>query len=227
MVRETARIQRKAVPQSPSRREANDPIQGLGTPLLALSALLIVNTLFVTLPWARRWVLSGAAVETLLVIYGHSLDTRIIPDVPLWTILTTFNLAYAICSTSWLLYGLFTSACYPCILFTCLFQFTAVANLARRTLRKTLRQLHFINDKIALFNLPALEIDQDVDGLLVIRGITISLSSLSIVAHGIELGLKLADNIELAMYADEVTIRLFRRIEIGDVYANAKGSTLR
>ena len=55
----------------------------------------------------------------------------------------------------------------------------------------------------ALFTLPALEIDQDVDGLLVIRGITISLSSLTIVAHGIELGMKLADDIELAMYADE------------------------
>ena len=36
-------------------------------------------------------------------------------------------------------------------------------------------------------------------------------------------GLKLADDIELALYADEVVIRLFRRIEIGDVYANIKG----
>lgn len=35
--------------------------------------------------------------------------------------------------------------------------------------------------------------------------------------------MKLADDIELAAYADEVTIRFFRSIEIGDVYANLKG----
>lgn len=148
-------IPRKPVPQPSTNHEKKSLTQhGMGAPLLAISALLIVNVLFAALPWARKWLLSGAAVETLLILYGHSLETRILPDVPLWTILTTFNLVYAISSTSWLLYGLFTAACYPCVLFTCLFQFTPVANAARRTLRKTLRQLHFINDKIALFNLP-------------------------------------------------------------------------
>lgn len=78
---------------------------------------------------------------------------------------------------------------YPCIGFTCLFQFMFVANAARKCLRKVLTQLHFTRDKIALFNLPALEINTDVDGLLVVRGLTIELSSLTIVAHGIELGM--------------------------------------
>ena len=94
--------------------------------------------------------------------------------------------------------------------------------------------------RIALFNLPALEIDTDVDGLFVIRGVTFSLSSFTLVAHGIELGksavearmqytnsalagLKLTNDIELAMYVDEVVVRLFRSIDIGDVYANVKG----
>ena len=36
-------------------------------------------------------------------------------------------------------------------------------------------------------------------------------------------GLKLADDIELAIYCEEVTVRFFRSIEIGDCYANAKG----
>lgn len=36
-------------------------------------------------------------------------------------------------------------------------------------------------------------------------------------------GIKLAEDIELAIYVDEVTVRLFRNIEIGDVYANVKG----
>ena len=39
-------------------------------------------------------------------------------------------------------------------------------------------------------------------------------------------GLKLADDIELAIYCEEVTVRLFRRIEIGDCYANLKGGNL-
>jgi hypothetical protein len=61
--------------------------------------------------------------------------------------------------------------------------------MARRGLRKVLGgQPHLIRDKLALFNLPALEIDTDVDGLLVIRGITISFSTLTLIAHGIELG---------------------------------------
>lgn len=113
--------------------------------------------------------------------------------------------------------------------------------MARRGLRKLLGgQPHFVKDKLALFNLPALEIDTDVNGLFVIRGVTISFSTLTLVAHGIELGnmrssgnvilfrlieagLKLAEDIELAIYCEEVTVRLFRHIDIGDCYANVKG----
>ena len=162
--------------------------------------------------------------------------------MPLWTLLATLNLVYAVSATSWLLHGLFAATCYPSILLTCLFQFSVASDFARKSLRKVLRELQFTRDKIALFNLPALEIDVDVDGLFVIRGLTISMSSLTIVAHGIELGtaalsqvgheahwltrstgIKLTDEIELAMHADQVTIPLFRRIEIGDVYGNIKG----
>lgn len=35
--------------------------------------------------------------------------------------------------------------------------------------------------------------------------------------------MKVADDIELAIYVDEVTVSLFRRVEVGDVYANVKG----
>jgi uncharacterized membrane protein len=106
----------------------------------------------------------------------------------LWTLLATLNLVYAICSTSWLLYIVFAATCYPGIAITCLAQFSTAADLARRGFRTLLRDLHFTRDKIAFFNLPALEIDVDVNGLLVLRGVSISLSSLTIVVHGIELG---------------------------------------
>ena len=119
---------------------------------------------------------------------------------------------------------MFGAFCWPTILLACLFQFDAPGALARRLLRKTfLRDLHFINDQIAFFDLPALEIDTEVKGLFVIRGVTLSLSTMTLVAHGIEAGIKLADDIELAIQTDKVTVPLFREITVDDVYANVKG----
>lgn len=157
-------------------------------PTLTILLTSCVVLLATTLPWARRWCYSGASVESLLLVYGSSNATQLFPSVPLWTLLASINLIYAVSSTSWLLYGLFTAACYPFVLLTCLFQFQAVSDFTRRRLRKVLRELHFTRDRVALFNMPALEIDTDVSGLFVARGITISLSSLRIIAHGLELG---------------------------------------
>jgi hypothetical protein len=158
---------------------------GITAPIFAVSILVLLLS---TVSWAKRWVVSGAAIESLIVICGYGQGSRIFPAIPLWTLLATLNLVYAIASTSWLLYIGFAVACYPIIGITCLVQFATVADMARRGLRKLLSELHFTRDKIAFFNLPALEIDVDVNGLLVLRGITISLSSLTIVVNGIELG---------------------------------------
>jgi hypothetical protein len=86
-----------------------------------------------------------------------------------------------------------------------------------------LKELHFIDDKIAFFNIPALEIDTEVDSLMVLCGITFSLSTLSLVVHGVEVGIKLSDDMELAIQSEEVVVRLFREIEIGACFANLKG----
>lgn len=162
-------------------------------------------------------------METILIIFGGAFGTRIFPSVPLWTLLASFNLVYAVFCTSWLLSAIFTIICWPFVILTCLFQFEICANQARKALRVVLRDLHFTRDRIALFNLPALEIDTEVDGLLVVRGVTISLSSLTLVAHGVEVGIKLTDDIELALHTDEVRVPFFRGIEVSDVYANIKG----
>jgi hypothetical protein len=98
-----------------------------------------------------------------------------------------------------------------------------VSNLARKSLRALIKQLHFIDDKVAFFDIPALEIDTDVDGLMVLRGITFSLSTLSFVVHGVEVGIKLSDDMELAIQTEKVTVSLFRKIEVGDCFANLKG----
>jgi hypothetical protein len=62
----------------------------------------------------------------------------------------------------------------------CLFQFATVGNFVSKSLRNVLKQLHFIDDKIAFFDIPALEIDTDVDSLFVMRGVRFSLSTLSL-----------------------------------------------
>lgn len=144
--------------------------------------------------------------------------------MPRWAIFAAVNLTYAICATSWLLYWLFLAFCWPTVVVACLVQFNAPARLARHILRRTfLRELHFINDQIAFFNLPALEIDTEVKGLFVIRGFTLSLSNLTLEVHGVEAGIKLSDDIELAIQVDKVIVPLFREILVDDVYANVKG----
>ncbi len=189
-------------------------------PVLATS---LIVPLIATTSWARRWLISGCAIETLLIVLGTHTGSHIFPSVPVWTLLSSLNIIYAVASTSWLLFAGFTAGCWPLVFLTCLFQFNFMADLARKNLRLILRDLHFTRDRIALFNLPALEIDTEVSGLVVTRGLTISVSHLTLIAHGVEVGIKLADEIELALYVDEVRVSLFRRIEVGDVYANIKG----
>jgi hypothetical protein len=93
-----------------------------------------------------------------------------------------------------------------------------VANFTRAGLRRLPEQLHFVNDKIALFNISALEIDVDVDGLMAVRAMMISLSTLTILVHGIGLSIKLSGDLGIAIQTEKLTVALFRGIEIGDEY---------
>lgn len=183
-------IPRKPVPAAEGDKHQRKTSRSATTANIAATTAYaaVIIGLAITTRWARHWLLSGAGVQTLILFAADAQSSRVFPTVALWALLSALNLAYAICSTSWLLFGFFVASLYPLIFLTCLFQFPMVANFARKRLRLLLKHLHFVNDKIALFNIPALEIDTDVSGLLVVRGVTISLSSLTIVAHGIELG---------------------------------------
>ena len=189
-------------------------------PLLFAAATVL---LFARYQWPRRWFVSGAPLLHFFILKGEANGYRVLPFIHLWPLLSTLNLVYAIASTSWLLYWAFAAACYPLIFLTCLFQFEIVSDLVRRILRVLIKKSHFIEDKIAFFDIPALEIDTEVDGLMVLRGITFSLSTMSFVVHGVEVGIKLSDDMELAIQAEKVTISLFRQIDIGDCFANLKG----
>ncbi|KAF2672541.1 hypothetical protein BT63DRAFT_422991 [Microthyrium microscopicum] len=208
----------------PTRQTTIDPIAArtrwLSTPHVFAVVVLVFISQF---EWPRRWLISGAPILTYSLLLGAANGQRFLPFIGLWPFLSTLNLIYAVAATSWLLYWVFVAGCYPLIALSALFQFDRVSNFVRKQLRAVLKDSHFINDKIALFNLPALEIDTEVQGLFVIRGVTVSLSSLTIVAHGVEVAIKLMDDMELSLTTDKVTVSLFRKIEIDDVYANLKG----
>ncbi|KAJ4983837.1 hypothetical protein SVAN01_10641 [Stagonosporopsis vannaccii] len=210
---------RRPVPTQPAAKRETGVSRNLHLTFLAATAVAAFS-----FKWPFRWILSGAPQLIYVLLLGEAKGNRILPFVPLWTIFATVNFVYAVCSTSWLLFWVFWAACWPTLVVACLFQFDAPASLARRLSRKTfLRDLHFINDQIAFFDLPALEIDTEVKGLFVIRGATLSLSTLTLVAHGIEAGIKLSDEVELGIQVDKVTVPLFREIRVDDVYANIKG----
>lgn len=213
----------RTVIKDPTNQVKVDPLYRICRIPTSLAFATIVALLVAKFDWPRSWLWSGAAIQTYLILVGASYGYRILYFLHLWTLLASINLIYAVASTSWLLNGLFTATCWPAILLTSLFQFENAAYFTRGKLRAFISQLQFVNDKIAFFNIPALEIDVDIAGLLVVRGITLSLSSLTVEAHGIEVGIKLTDDIELALQVELVKVYLFRRIEVSDIYANLKG----
>ena len=210
----------EASPHSRSQSQVSPIERFLKSPL---GFALLTTLLSFLYEWPKRWLVSGAPLLQFLVLVGEYQGCRVLPNINLWPLFATLNLIYSICSTSWLLYGAFTATCYGAVGVVSLCQFDVVGDRVRRSARGLLKQLHFIDDKIALFEIPALEIDTDVDGLMVLRGITFSLSTLSFVVHGVEVGIKLSDDMELAIQSQHVKVKLFRGIEIGDCFANLKG----
>jgi hypothetical protein len=215
---------RKPVPGAAATTVTPAPERTLTSRVIPNAFLLCTVLGAISLSWPFRWVISGAPILVYMVLLGEAYGHRILPFVPVWTIFATVNLVYVVSSTSWLLYWVFAAGCWPTIVVASLFQFDAPGALARKMLRRTfLRDLHFINDQVAFFDLPALEIDTEVKGLFVVRGVTLSLSTMTLVAHGVEAGIKLSDDIELAIQTDKVVVPLFREIHVDDVYANVKG----
>ena len=134
----------------------------LSTPTLFATLVLLLVALY---DWPRRWLFAGAPILTYVLLLSAARKYRIVPIIPIWSSLATLHLFYAVAATSWLLYWAYAAICYPIIFVVCLYEFEIVARVVRQQLRWLLRQLHFVNDKIAIFDVPALEIDTTVDGL--------------------------------------------------------------
>ena len=80
--------------------------------------------------------------------------------------------------------------------------------------------LQFIEGRIGGFDVPGLEIDTEVDGLMVVRGMTLRLSEMSLVVYGVEVALKMVigegeeeeeeeeeEEIEVEISCEEVVVR--------------------
>lgn len=137
--------------------------------------------------WGRIWVTSGAApASILLCLLSYQLPS--VRDEDVWFSLAALNASFAIASTSWLLYSVFVATIYSIEFWICIILFPVASSVCRRTLRALFPGVYFFHDKIALCNLPALQIDTEVNGLFVIRSLTLSMLDLTIEARGIELG---------------------------------------
>lgn len=214
-------ITRKPVPRNPTL-DAVPPKKPQSTHSFSALACLTFLLIGVTrLNW--RWIISGSPLLSCSLAIGELNGKRVVPKIPLWFAVVFLNSIYLVASTSWILYWTFIVICHVTIVISSIYQFRTVSGLVRRYLGNILRECHFVQDSISLFDLPALEIDKDTVGLFVIRGLTFSLSTLTATAYGIEVGVKLDEDMELMIQTDKVVVALFRRITIGDVYANVKG----
>jgi hypothetical protein len=138
---------------------------------------------YVISSWVGSWLISGCAVETFLLLTS---STEYF--VSNYLLATCLNAAYLLASTSWLFSLLFAAGCWPLIGLTCLVQYSTVSSYTRARLRRTLKNVHFYRDQIALFYLPSLVIDSGLDGRVTVRGLTISLLDLTFELHGLEVG---------------------------------------
>lgn len=203
--------------------EQYDPFHGLygvRMPFYFLAMALLALPLY---DWSWRWWISGAPLLTMALLSGKLGRLSTSPTL-LVCALALVNIVYALFSTSWLFYDFYIVVCYPTAFLLAVVSSRRLQRAARRFLRVVLRTFHFYEDKLAFFDLPALNIDDgEVPCLLVVRGFTFTVSSMTLEVHGVEVGVKINDDIEIAIQTDRFTWKIMRSITIGDIYASIKG----
>ena len=151
----------------------------------------VVIFLAATLPWAQRWLFSGCPIEALLVLYGRAVNEpgSAFEFISLTSTLPCLNLVYAVASTSQLLYTCFSVLCWVSVASTGLLLFPSAWMLVVRGLFSLFRPFSRVTDSKTFKEWPALQFEATVlSGLLVVRSLTVNISSLRIEARGIEAG---------------------------------------
>ncbi|KAF3294398.1 hypothetical protein TWF132_003387 [Orbilia oligospora] len=202
----------------------SDPIEGffgLSTPIFSLA--FSIYTLFAFPEWSKRWWISGVPLLCFLILYGASISklpnthpTQRLPYV------VGILIVYLIFSTSWLAHYALTIITWPVVAILATANFTFLQTVVRRSMRRLGRDMHYFQNKIACFDLPALDIDVRANGMMVIEGLTFTVSTFTLEAHSIEVVLKVDDGLEVCLRAEKAIARLGRCVEIGDVYVALK-----
>ncbi|KAJ6259670.1 hypothetical protein Dda_5308 [Drechslerella dactyloides] len=206
------------------RRLLVDPIKaffGLSTPYFFLT--FCAYTLIAFPEWSIRWCLSGIPLLCFLILLGA--DRSDLPDTaPSQRVphVATIIFVHLILSTSWLAYYLMAVLTWPLVAVLAVANSVVLQGVFRHSIKRIGRDLHYFQDKIACFDLPALDIDVHVLGMMVIEGATFTLSTLTIEAHSIEVALKVDDGLEICFRTEKAVARLGRGVEIGDVYITLK-----
>ncbi|KAK6344296.1 hypothetical protein TWF696_007936 [Orbilia brochopaga] len=206
------------------RRPFADPIEaffGLSTPYFFLA--FCAYTLFAFPEWSIRWCLSGIPLLCFLILIGAQqsdlLDTAPSQRLPHVGVVL---LVHLVLSTSWLAYYILAILTWPVVAVLAIANSAILQGLFRRSIKRLGRDLHYFQDKFACFDLPALEIDVHITGMMVIEGATFTLSTLTIEAHSIEVALKVDEGLEICFRTEKAVARLGRSVEIGDVYITLK-----
>ncbi|KAK6529464.1 hypothetical protein TWF281_008637 [Arthrobotrys megalospora] len=201
-----------------------DPVEGffgLSTP--AFSLAFSIYTIFAFPEWSIRWWISGTPLLCFLILYGASVSElpNTYPTQRLPYILGIL-FVYLLLSTSWLAHCVLTTLTWPFVAILATANFTFLQAIVRRSMRRLGRDMHFFQNKIACFDLPALDIDVRANGMMVIEGVTFTLSTLTLEAHSIEVALKIDEGLEVCLRTEKAIARFGRCVEIGDVYVTLK-----
>lgn len=173
--------------------------------------------------WPVRYFKSGAPFLSFALLLGKP-GALLGSPLALTLSIGAITVAYLACETSWLFYYVYMAICWPTTLITSLVRSSRLQRRTRQLLRVLLGKLYLFGDRVAVFDIPAIEVDDgDVPVVLAIRGVTWTLSTMTFRVHAVEVGVQLNDDVTLAFQTDKFIWRVGRNIEVGDVYVTAHG----
>ncbi|EPS44801.1 hypothetical protein H072_1203 [Dactylellina haptotyla CBS 200.50] len=206
------------------RKFYSDPIEaffGLSTPYFFL--IFSTYTLTAFPEWSLRWWLSGIPLLCFLILLGaHKSELPNTHPAQRLPYIAAILFIHLILSTSWLAYYILAVLTWPFVAILAIANYTVLQGIVRKSMREMGRDMHYFQDKIACFDLPALDIDVRANGMMVIEGATFTLSTLTLEAHGIEVALQVDDGLEVCFRTEKAIARFGRCVEIGDVYITLK-----
>lgn len=190
----------------------------------ALLTAMVAKAFVEQSPWAYTSLLSGAAPLSYILISGkvNGSDKRLLSSVPICFLILSVNLTEMVSATSWLFIAIFTSMCWPLVFLAGLYRWQIAAEGARLFLRKVFDFAHFSSDYVALFNLPAIDIDPNMADPVIVKGVKFSFSTMTLTVYGIEVSVKLSGNVELSLRSEKVNFVLLRGIEVDSICINVK-----